>query len=115
MDWPGSCRWLSHTNSWHWDALPLKLSTNAFYVGLPGLMNFSLTPRRCDRRNVAFEMSSGSVVTDGLFWQPPSHREPLALVDEPLPEIEKSAICSTHSRVKSSTTLNRRNRRPLAS
>lgn len=62
----------------------LKLSTNAFCVGLPDWMKCNLTPARRDQKNIALQVSSGPL-SDYALRQRPSEGKPIQLVRQALP------------------------------
>ena len=58
--------------------LPLKLSTKAFWVGLPGWMKCSLTPLSLDQKNMALQVSSAPWHPEGRLSEYPQFRPHVA-------------------------------------
>src|SRR5688572_9467297 len=64
-------------------------------------MNCSFTLRRCDNRNIDFDVTSGPWSQTMVFGNCRLLERRSSSFATRWPEIEKSTICSTHSRVKS--------------
>ena len=95
--------------------LPLKPSTKAFWVGLPGWMKSGAAPDRSLQKRIALLVSSGplsqTTALGAAAALPSSSRKSASRA----PVIEIATSWPTHILEKSSTTFRMRNRRPLAS
>jgi hypothetical protein len=92
----------------------MKLSTNAFCCGLPGVMWCQARPVRLVHARTAREISSGPLSLTVVVGIPRRATSASSSRATRVPEIEVSTTAARDSRVKSSTTTRIRKRRAAA-
>jgi hypothetical protein len=93
----------------------LKLSTKAFWIGLPGAMKCQSMPVSLHQASMALQVNSMPPLSETI--EPGLPRRSTMVVSSRAtrrPEIDVSGTAPRHSLVTSSTMLRTRKRRPLA-
>ena len=95
--------------------LPLRPSTKAFWVGLPGWMKFSAAPDRSLQKRIALLAGSGPLSQTTALGAAAALPSPAGKSASRAPVIEVATSWPTHSLEKPAATSGMRKRRPLAS